>query len=256
MKAAETCRGLERLGIWQDFTLPYSPYQNGKQECFWGSVEGRLMPMLDGEPELTLELLNEATQAWVEREYNQRLHSELGTTPIERLLAAPTVVRECPSSLELKRAFRAELTRRQRRSDGTLTVAAQRYEVPSRYRHLEHVRVATASWDRSSLDLLDARTGEFLCSLYPLDKQANAAERRRRVHQPLALSDEQPVAELEAPAACGIAPLLVELMADYRRSGLPPAYLPKYPETCNPSDVPTQSTETVPSDADPSDEEP
>ena len=41
--------------------LPYSPQQNGKQENFWTRVEGRLMPMLEGEPELTLELLNRAT---------------------------------------------------------------------------------------------------------------------------------------------------------------------------------------------------
>ena len=39
-------------------------YQNAKQESFWGRVEGRLMAMLEGEQTLTLELLNEATQAW------------------------------------------------------------------------------------------------------------------------------------------------------------------------------------------------
>jgi len=229
MKAAETCRGLERLGIWQDFTLPYSPYQNGKQECFWGQVEGRLMPMLDGEPELTLNLLNEATLAWVEVEYNQKLHSELGTSPLTRLLSARSVGRECPPSLEFKRAFRAEFLRRQRRSDGTVTVGARRYEVPSRYRHLERLRVAAASWDLSSLDLLDPRSGQFLCSLYPLDKQANA-NRTRRSREPLALSGLPESEENNAPAACGLAPLLVELMAEYRRPGLPPAYLPKCPE--------------------------
>lgn len=37
--------------------------------------------MLEGMQELTLELLNEATQAWVEREYHRALHSELGCTP-------------------------------------------------------------------------------------------------------------------------------------------------------------------------------
>jgi putative transposase len=42
MTAAETQNGLERLGIAQQLTLAYSPYQNGKQEDFWGLVEGRL----------------------------------------------------------------------------------------------------------------------------------------------------------------------------------------------------------------------
>jgi hypothetical protein len=34
-------------------TLPYSPYQNAKQEAFWGPVEGRLMAMFEGVPDLT-----------------------------------------------------------------------------------------------------------------------------------------------------------------------------------------------------------
>jgi putative transposase len=72
MLAAETQQGLERLSILQHLTLPQSPEQNGKQESFWTLVEGRLMAMLEGEPELTLELLNRATQAWVEQEYQRR----------------------------------------------------------------------------------------------------------------------------------------------------------------------------------------
>jgi transposase InsO family protein len=58
MKAAEILEGLERLSIAHYLTLPESPQQNGKQEHFWALVEGRLMPMLEGEPALTLELLN------------------------------------------------------------------------------------------------------------------------------------------------------------------------------------------------------
>jgi hypothetical protein len=55
--------GLERLSVEHHTTLPQTPEQNGKQELFFSSVEGRLMPMLEGEPHLTLELLNRATQA-------------------------------------------------------------------------------------------------------------------------------------------------------------------------------------------------
>jgi transposase InsO family protein len=35
-----------RLGITHDTTLSYSPYQNGKQEAFWGQLEGRVIKML------------------------------------------------------------------------------------------------------------------------------------------------------------------------------------------------------------------
>jgi putative transposase len=63
-----------RLGILHQTTRPYSPYQNAQQEVFWARVEGRLMAMLDGAVPLTLNLLNEATQAWIEHEYTRRAH--------------------------------------------------------------------------------------------------------------------------------------------------------------------------------------
>ena len=63
MISAEFTEGLSRLSIVHEPTLPYSPYQNGKQEVLWGQVEGRLLAMLEGESELTLKLLNDATTA-------------------------------------------------------------------------------------------------------------------------------------------------------------------------------------------------
>jgi putative transposase len=40
---AEACTaGLHALSILHHTTLPYSPYQNAKQETFWATVEGRL----------------------------------------------------------------------------------------------------------------------------------------------------------------------------------------------------------------------
>src|SRR5260370_30471015 len=87
MPAAEMTGGLERPGMVHHPPLPYSPEQNGKQESFWGQVEGRLLPMLEGEPELTLDLLNRATQAWVEEEYQRKEHSEIHESPLAALPA-------------------------------------------------------------------------------------------------------------------------------------------------------------------------
>ncbi len=39
MIAAETEQGLARLSIVAEHTLPFSPYQNGKQEAFWNQIE-------------------------------------------------------------------------------------------------------------------------------------------------------------------------------------------------------------------------
>jgi putative transposase len=220
MVAAETTEGLLRLGITHETTLAYTPEQNGKQENFWAQVEGRLMAMLEGEPQLTLALLNEATQAWVEREYQRSKHSEIGCPPLERALSSPSLVRPSPSSDELRRAFRVETSRAQRRSDGTITVAGIRFEVPSRYRTLVRLTVRVARWDLGSVEVVDPRSGAHLCTLLPLDKQQNA-DRQRRV-----ISEDDPIGGV-APAPSGIAPALQALMQEYAATGLPPAYLPK-----------------------------
>lgn len=219
MIAAETEQGLSRLSILAENTLPYSPYQNGKQEAFWGQIEGRLLPMLEGVAELTLQQLNEATQAWVEMEYNRKVHSEIGQTPLVRYLHDKDVGRPSPSTQDLQLAFTAEVTRVQRRSDGTLSLEGIRFEIPSRYGHLEKLTLRFASWDLSSVYLTDLNTGAILCRLYPQDKKKNA--QGHRAPKSPALASAPP---LSSP---GMAPLLQKIIRQYATTGLPPAYLPK-----------------------------
>ena len=47
-------------------------------------------------------------QAWVELEYNRKVHSETGETPLQRYLSGKSVGRPCPSSETLRLAFCAE----------------------------------------------------------------------------------------------------------------------------------------------------
>lgn len=197
-------------------------FANGKQEVFWSRVEGRLIAMLDGEPELTLKLLNTATQAWVEQEYNRTRHTELGCAPVERFLVGRDVGRPCPALADLRLAFTTEITRTQRKSDGTVTVGGIRYEIPSRFRHFDRLALRHARWDKSVLHLVDDRTGVLLDRAYPLDKIANADGVRRPLDQVVPLNHHE-----EPPAPVGISPLLRQLMTTNAASGMPPAYLPK-----------------------------
>ena len=223
-KAGELQQGLMRLGVIHDMTLPNTPEQNGKQESFWNQVEQRLLPMLEGVEQLSLRLLNEATQAWIEQEYNRSLHSETGQTPMDRFLADRRVGRECPETARLRDAFRIQETRAQRRTDGTVSVGNVRYELPSRYRALRRVTVRYARWDPTSIDLIDPRTEQILCTAYPVDRNRNA-DRQRRELEPVA--DPAVAVAEQPPRRSGIAPLLRQLMSDYAATGLPPAYLPK-----------------------------
>jgi transposase InsO family protein len=220
MTAGEIREGLARLGILHETTLPYSPYQNAKCEVLWSPVEGRLLAMLEQVPDLTLAVLNEATQAWVEYEYNRSVHAETGQTPLERFVAGPSVTRPCPDSAALRLAFTQTEQRTQRHSDGTVVVAGRRFEIPNRYRHLTRVQVRYASWDLTEVHLVDEHTGNVLCRLYPQDKTQNASGFRRSL-EPLS---NEPVGK---PSSPGMAPLLEQLVATQAASGLPPAYLPQ-----------------------------
>jgi transposase InsO family protein len=231
MVAEEVTEGLLRLGIVHEKTLPYSPYQNGKQECFWATLEGRLMEMLGGVTELSLEFLNEATQAWVEIEYNRRAHRDISCSPVERFAQASDVLRTSPSSNALREAFRLQTSRRQRTSDGTISLEGVRFEVPARYRQFRNVSVRYARWDLSRVDLVDPRSGTILAPIYPLDRRANA-DGERLLFEPdppaVAASDNKRHENHEQQAE-ELPPLLKRILAEYSATGTPPAYLPKNP---------------------------
>jgi putative transposase len=222
MIAAETEQGLTRLGVIFENTLPYSPYQNGKQEAFWGQVEGRLLPMLEGVAHLTLDQLNEVSQPWVELEY-------------DRFLNHKNVARACPATEQLELAFTTEVRRNQRRSDGTLTLDGVRFEVPSRFGHLPQLWLRYAAWDLSRVYLADSKTGAILSRIYPVDKTKNAEGRRAPRH----------AAPTEPAPPAGMAPLLQKIIQQYATTGLPPAYLPDRPT--EPAPTPNQTSNTHPS---------
>lgn len=226
MKSAEFTSGLFKLGIQHDFTQSYSPEQNAKIEIFWGTVEGRLMAMLESVHELNLDRLNALTQLWVEHEYNQRYHREIAAKPIDRYLQERRVGRECPGSDALREAFQRTVTRRQRKSDGTISLSRVRYEIPSRYRQLSEIRVRYAQWDLSHVQLLDPGTDSALCRLYPLDKHANA-DGSRRVREPIdnGATPIDATAGLTSTDDDELPPLMRKWQAEFAATGLPPAYM-------------------------------
>jgi hypothetical protein len=183
------------------------------------------MAMLEHVPDLTLSALNEATQAWVEQDYNAKRHSEIGATPIARFLAGPAVTRDCPGSDVLRLAFTRSDTRTQRKSDGSIVIEGRRFEIPNRYRHLTRIEVRYASWDLGHIHLVDERAGSVLARLYPQDKTQNASGLRRTL-DPVSTASAKPVPTPVAPDPT-MPPLLARMLDKQATTGLAPPYLPK-----------------------------
>lgn len=220
MLAHETRNGLLGLSIKHDRILPYSPYQNGKQEAFWGQLEGRLMSMLSRIESLTLETLNYTTQAWSEMEYNRSRHREINCTPVNKLLSGPDASRPTPDNEKMAFAFSIQESRTQRKSDGTLQVKGIRFEVPSRFRHFDRLHIRYQSWNLSHAWLVDERDSTLLAKIYPQDKVKNADGLRRSVAP---MIDNVPGPDCSADP---YPPLLRKLLEEYAATGLPPAYIP------------------------------
>lgn len=218
MLAEEARNGLNRLAIEHKTTLPYSPYQNGKQEVFWGQLESRLIELLRGIDNLTLSFVNRAAQAWVEQDYHHRGHREIQTTPLARLLGGPDVSRPAPEADFLRLCFTRRIKRTPRKSDATVVAGGIRYELPARFGHLHQVILRAPSWDKSQMTLVDADTDAPLARLLPIDKTKNASGRRRVIGLDT-LAVQAPPDPMPA--------LLRKWLADYAQTGLPPAYLPK-----------------------------
>ena len=218
MIAEETRNGLSRLAIAHKTTLPYSPYQNGKQEVFWGQLESRLLELLRGIEHLQLSFVNQATQAWVEQDYHRKNHREIKTSPLERMLNGTDVARPAPDTDVLRLCFTRRITRTPRRSDATVVLDGIRYELPTRFAHMRTVTLRAPGWDKSQIVLVDANTDAPLARLFPQDKTKNASGVRRilgdNIGNDAAPSDPMPA-------------LLRKWLADYAATGLPPAYLPK-----------------------------
>jgi hypothetical protein len=158
--------------------------------------------------------------AFIELDYHRKAHAETRETPIDRFLAGPEVTRSAPSPEDLRKAFTVERDRSLRRSDCTISLEGQRYEIPSSFRHLKRVPVRYAGWDLGNVFLLSRQSGEIISRIFPRDLEKNADGRRRSM-EPLTTATKTP-----APPA-GIAPLLKHFLSEYAATGLPMNYIPK-----------------------------
>jgi putative transposase len=137
-------------------------------------------------------------------------------------MSGPSVLRPSVDTHTLQLSFSARVNRRQRKSDGTITLNGVRFEIPNHLRTLDSVTIRYRNWDLSFATIVDERTNAELAKIRPIDKQKNADGFRRPLSEPGAASYPEEIKDSEQ-----VAPLLEQMLADYSATGLPPAYLPK-----------------------------
>ena len=170
---------------------------------------------------LNLDYLNHSSQAWVEIEYNKNKHRDIGMPPIKCMLEGKDVSRPAPDDEHMRFAFTVCESRKQRKSDGTVSINGVRFEIPSRFHHMLQLHICFTNWDKPMAWLMDPKTGKKIAPIYPQDKIKNASGKRKIKSRPKQIIvPDEPLNESE-PA------LLRRLMAEYAQSGMPPAYLPK-----------------------------
>jgi putative transposase len=162
MSAAEFTQGVRGdWGFCIKPTLPYSPYQNAKMEFLWTPVlrvaccpcwkvkrnsdTGSAEP---GDPGLGRKGISPQTPCRTERYAH-----------CNAICKIPMWGRDSPGSTGIaQRPFGARAHAKQRRSDGTISLDGKRFEVPSRYRHLEYIHLHYAQWDPGGVDMVDERS--------------------------------------------------------------------------------------------------
>lgn len=113
------------LGIRLTHSTPGRPQGRGKIERFFRSLRQEVLVELDAHPQLGLAELERVLQAWIERVYHRRVHSETKATPLERFAAFTP---RYPTAAELREAFLWSEMRLVTKT-ATVSLLGNRYEV-------------------------------------------------------------------------------------------------------------------------------
>lgn len=171
---ADLALACARLGVALIHSKPYVPETRGKIERFFKTVRARLLAALHPSALESLRTLNDAFDRWLDADYHRRQHASLGASPLSVFLHAHTS-RRFIARQELELCFQRTLRRLVRR-DGTVSVAAVRYEVPAEWVG-KTVELRSPIDDPTALTLFVA--GKPAVPLKPLDPIGN--EKRNRL---------------------------------------------------------------------------
>ena len=164
------------LGIALIHAKPYDAAAKGKIERFFLTVKERFYSVLAPESLTSLETLNQSFAAWLEKDYNGRLHSATGMTPLDAYMSQASQVRVLSDPDSLEPLFLRRETRKVRH-DSTITIGKKLFEVPPRYIG-QSVEVRFEPHDLGEILICD--NGTEIARVRPVNLADNAKAKRDR----------------------------------------------------------------------------
>ena len=171
------------LGIALIHAKPFDAAAKGKIERFFLTVKERFYSILAPQSLTSLEALNQAFAAWLEKDYNGRLHSAIGMTPLDAYMSQAENVRVLTDPSSLDPLFLRRETRKVRH-DSTITIDKRLFEVPPKYIG-QSIEVRFEAHDLG--EVLIYEDGAEIARVKPVNLADNA--RMRRDKPGLRLSD-------------------------------------------------------------------
>ncbi|MBM3275510.1 MAG: DDE-type integrase/transposase/recombinase [Candidatus Sericytochromatia bacterium] len=151
-----------RLNVEIVFSTPYAPEGKGKIERFWGTLKSGFYPEAVNAGVKTLDELNRFFWGWLDEQYQAKMHSSTGQTPLDRWEAGRDGVRFATPE-QISEVFLWEEDRVVRKT-GTLALCGNDYPVPA---HLigERVVVRFDPFDLGEVKI--ALHGQVICVSSP-----------------------------------------------------------------------------------------
>jgi putative transposase len=193
------------LGVTLIRAEPFTPTSKGKIERFFRSCRLRFLSTLDKEKVLDIDRLNDLFYQWLSSDYNEKVHSALGMSPLDCFLAQASSI-NLPNDLSLfNEKFLVRVTRTLKH-DATLSLNSTLYEASPEFagRKLE-IRYDPDMIKTGLEEVLLYDGNQYLGTARKIHLSDNAVMKRRGREKQRSLPGETPLTK-EALAECSPAP--------------------------------------------------
>ena len=169
-----------RLGIHLIYCHPYEPQGKGKLERWHRTCRAQFLNEINVEKMTGLSDLNKALWIWIEHDYHQRPHEGLkkGETPLSRWRADQEHMKQLGVFARDLDSYFYHRIKRKVRKDGVIKWDGKDYEVSFEFSG-DEVYLVVDPHTQTPLSI-ESMTYDTLCSVFPLDRQANYKRRRQR----------------------------------------------------------------------------